>query len=292
MTSESEQSISETIIHNTRIPHFIYGTAWKENNTAKLTLKALHNGFTGIDTANQRKHYFEAGVGEALQQFYQQTGKQREELFLQTKFTYLAGQDDRLPYEPEADYTAQVQQSFESSLKHLGTDYLDAYILHGPAQMDGLSDSDFEVWQAMEELYRAGKVKLLGISNVSVTQLEYLSHHAAIQPTLVQNRCFAVNGWDQEIRELCRRHHMLYQGFSLLTANPALFKHPEFQAINNKIDLTPAQIVFQTAIKLGMTALTGTSSTEHMQEDLNCMSHSLSDEEVNTIEELLMPKSI
>lgn len=278
---------NETIMHNTRIPRFIYGTAWKEDNTAEATLTALQNGFTGIDTANQRKHYFEAGVGEAVQTFCRQTGTPREELFLQTKFTFLEGQDSRLPYDPEADYTTQVQQSFDSSLKHLGTDYLDAYLLHGPSEKDGLNDSDFEVWLTMEELYRAGKVKLLGVSNVTAQQLEYISYHAAIQPTVVQNRCYASTGWDREVRNICRRHNILYQGFSLLTANTKLFHHPEFQSIVAQSGLSSAQVIFQTALRLGMVALTGTSCKQHMTEDLNCLAQSLSEPDVEKIEALL-----
>jgi diketogulonate reductase-like aldo/keto reductase len=81
-------------------PAFMYGTAWKEDRTASLTELALRAGFRGIDTANQRKHYFEAGVGEGLASGYRAGIVTRADLFLQTKFTYLRGQDHRLPYDP------------------------------------------------------------------------------------------------------------------------------------------------------------------------------------------------
>ncbi|USE34778.1 aldo/keto reductase [Endozoicomonas sp. SCSIO W0465] len=274
-------------LHDTRVPRFIYGTAWKEQATSELTLKALNNGFTAIDTANQRKHYFEEGVGEALQNFYQTSGKTRDDLFLQTKFTYLEGQDNRLPYSPGAETKTQVEQSFLSSLEHLKTDYLDAYLLHGPSQIHGLSDRDFAVWEAMENFYRSGQVKLLGVSNVNHDQLEYLSHHAAIKPMLVQNRCFASTGWDATIRELCHRHNIHYQGFSLLTANSPLFEKPEFQAIMARTGLTGPQVIFQAALKMGMIVLTGTSDAQHMQQDLNCLQTPLTDDEVALIEQLM-----
>lgn len=274
-------------LHDTRAPRFIYGTAWKEQATSELTLKALNNGFTAIDTANQRKHYFEEGVGEALQNFYQTSGKCREDLYLQTKFTYAEGQDNRLPYNPEADTRVQVEQSFLSSLEHLNTDYLDAYLLHGPSRSHGLSDRDFAVWEAMEDFYRSGHIKLLGVSNVNHDQLEYLSHHAAIKPMLVQNRCFARTGWDANIRELCHRHDILYQGFSLLTANTRLFEKPEFLAIMARTGLTGPQVIFQAALKMGMIVLTGTSDAEHMQQDLNCLQTPLTDDEVTLIEQLM-----
>lgn len=274
-------------LHGTAVPRFIYGTAWKEQATSELTLQALNHGFTAIDTANQRKHYYEEGVGEALQNYYQVSGKSRDDLFIQTKFTYPEGQDNRLPYDPEADSKTQVEQSFLSSLKHLQTDYLDAYLLHGPSQSRGLSDRDFEVWEAMENFYRSGHIKLLGVSNVSHDQLEYLSHHAAIKPMLVQNRCFARTGWDSDVRELCQRHDIHYQGFSLLTANAAIFEKPEFQAITARTGLTGPQAIFQAALKMGMIILTGTSDAEHMQQDLNCLKTPLTNEEIELIEQLM-----
>src|SRR3954469_16117406 len=101
-------------------PTFLYGTAWKEDRTATLTELAIRSGFRAIDTANQRRHYFEAGVGEALAAVYRAGLVTRAELFLQTKFTYQPGQDHRLPYDPTAPLAAQVAQSLASSLEHLG----------------------------------------------------------------------------------------------------------------------------------------------------------------------------
>jgi len=124
------------------IPTFIYGTAWKEERTSALTWLALRAGFRGIDTANQRKHYFEAGVGAALKDAVLAGEVSRAELFLQSKFTFLAGQDERLPYDRQARIADQVAQSFASSLVHLGTDYLDSYVLHGPSSRRGLQAAD------------------------------------------------------------------------------------------------------------------------------------------------------
>src|SRR6202041_3461526 len=111
------------------VPDFLYGTAWKEDRTAALTELALRVGFRAIDTANQRKHYFEAGVGEGLAAAYR-AGITRDELFLQTKFPYQRGQDHRLPYDPAAGLAVQVAQSLASSLEHLGTDHIDSFVLH------------------------------------------------------------------------------------------------------------------------------------------------------------------
>src|SRR5438270_548560 len=138
------------------VPDFIYGTAWKEDRTAALTELALRMGFRAIDTANQRRHYFEAGVGQGLAAGYQAGVVTRADLFLQTKFTYQRGQDHRLPYDPTARLAVQVAQSMASSLEHLGTDYVDSYILHGPSAFDW-TDADAEVWGAMTRERDAGR---------------------------------------------------------------------------------------------------------------------------------------
>lgn len=197
------------------VPRLMYGTAWKEEQTEELVSLALATGFRAIDTANQRKHYFEEGVGAAVAK----SRLPRGELFLQTKFTYQRGQDHRLPYDPKADVATQVRQSFESSLEHLRVDYLDSYVLHGPSTGHGWTDQDRRVWSAMESLQTEGRVRLLGVSNISLEQLETLGGEAKVAPSFVQNRCYANAGWDSEVRAFCRQREIVYQGFSLLTAN-------------------------------------------------------------------------
>src|SRR5205823_3178384 len=142
------------------IPDFLYGTAWKEDRTAALTELALRMGFRAIDTANQRRHYFEAGAGQGLAAAYRSGITARSELFLQTKFTYREGQDHRLPYDPKASLSVQVGQSLASSLEHLGTDYVDSYVLHGPSDHNW-SDDDVEVCQAMIKERDAGRTRFL-----------------------------------------------------------------------------------------------------------------------------------
>ena len=99
------------------LPAFMYGTAWKKHETARLVELAVDSGFTAIDTANQLIHYQEALVGEALLSLVKK-GIKREALFLQTKFTSVSGQDHRTPYDQAAGLPTQVRQSFESSLQH------------------------------------------------------------------------------------------------------------------------------------------------------------------------------
>jgi diketogulonate reductase-like aldo/keto reductase len=268
------------------VPDFLYGTAWKEDRTKALVELALGEGFRGIDTANQRRHYVETGVGEALAAAYSAGIVERENLFLQTKFTYLPGQDNRLPYDPEATLSTQVAQSMASSLEHLGTDYVDSYVLHGPASYHGWTDSDAEVWAAMVAQRDAGRARLLGVSNVSLPHLEQMKAVHGETPRFVQNRCYAVSGWDRQVRGFCKEHGIVYQGFSLLTANPDVLGHPFVREIAARTRSTSAQIVFRFARAIGMLPLTGTSDRSHMKQDLASINLSITDEEVATIESL------
>jgi diketogulonate reductase-like aldo/keto reductase len=268
------------------IPSFIYGTAWKEERTEALTRLALQAGFRGIDTANQRKHYFEAGVGAALNEVLRSGELSRSELFLQTKYTFPSGQDDRLPYDRSAPVALQVAQSFESSLAHLGTDYLDSYVLHGPSSRSGLRAADWHAWRAMEALAEAGKVRFLGISNVSLEQLQALYAQAMIPPKFVQNRCYAKTGWDRAVRTECRARGSVYQGFSLLTANRAELASPSAQGIALRTGRPIAQVIFRFCRMLEILPLTGTSSFEHMRSDLAGSDLELSSSDISTLEAL------
>jgi diketogulonate reductase-like aldo/keto reductase len=269
-------------VQGVRVPKLIYGTAWKEHRTEGLIRLALEVGFRGIDTANQRKHYFEAGVGAAIAA----AGIARDELFVQTKFTDVRGQDHRLPYDPDAPLGRQVEQSFASSLKHLGVDYVDSYVLHGPESGRGWSAADREVWRAMERLYRERRARLLGVSNISRDQLVTLCDSATVVPAFVQNRGYARTGWDQEVRRVCRERGIVYQGFSLLTANQRELRGATAAAIARRLGATIPQVVFRFAFAVGMVVLTGTSDRTHMQQDLAALDLALTEPDVAALERL------
>jgi diketogulonate reductase-like aldo/keto reductase len=268
-------------------PEFVYGTAWKEERTAGLVEMAIRVGFRGIDTANQRRHYFEAGVGQGLEAAYRAGVVRRANLFLQTKFTYRPGQDHRLPYDPAAGLRQQVAQSMESSLEHLGTDYVDSYVLHGPASGYDWTDVDAEVWEAMRKEREAGRTRVLGVSNVSLGHLEQMVKAHGEAPAFVQNRCYARLGWDREVRMFCREHNIVYQGFSLLTANMEVLRHAVVNEVAARANATAAQVVFAFARAVGMLPLTGTSNEEHMKQDLASRKLQLSPEVVMELEGLV-----
>jgi diketogulonate reductase-like aldo/keto reductase len=292
----TDRTLSIDGIH---VPRFLYGTAWKEEETQRLTDLALQHGFRGIDTANQRRHYHEAAVGQAIASIVRNEppsplggegpgvrGLTRDDLFLQTKFTSRQGQDHRLPYDPDAPVPIQVEQSFASSLEHLGVTRIDSYVLHGPTQRRGLAPADWDAWRAMEAIHDSGRVRLLGISNVSLEQLQLLCQRARVPPRFVQNRCYAVTGWDRQIREFCALNGLIYQGFSLLTANRELLLRPELTQIAKRHGRTTSQIIFRFALDVGMIPLTGTTNPAHMKADLEVFDFHLEDEEIERIEHL------
>jgi diketogulonate reductase-like aldo/keto reductase len=267
-------------VQGVRVPRFIYGTAWKEHRTEGLTRLALEVGFRGIDTANQPKHYFEAGVGAAIAA----AGIARDELFLQTKFTDVRGQDHRLPYDPDAPLGRQVEQSFASSLEHLGVDHVDSYVLHGPESGRGWSAADREVWSAMERLHRERRARLLGVSTISRDQLVALCGSTTVAPALVQNRCYARTGWDREVRRVCRERGIVYQGFSLMTSNQRELGGATAAAIARRLGATIPQVVFRFVFAVGMVALTGTSDRTHMQQDLAAIDLAITESDVAVLE--------
>lgn len=290
--------------------NYLYGTAWKEELTSDCVYNAIKLGYRGIDTANQRKHYNEPGVGEALLRAYKDLSISREDLYLQSKFTYAMGQDHRKPYNPEDPYKVQVRSSFESTLKNLHTDYLDSYILHGPFSGSGITEEDKEVWTAMEKLVTDGLVKSIGVSNVSAEQLKQLYDFATIKPKSAQIRTFAIRKWEKDTRDFCTEHGITFQGFSLLTANrqfigadyidldtqnipkldfeKGLNSNKDFSDILVRTGKKPAQVIFKFCHQLGILPITGTRTEENMALNLDINDFTLSNEEVSTIENIAL----
>src|SRR5262249_44561199 len=173
-----------------------------------------------------------------------------------------------------------------SSLEHLGTDHVDSYVLHGPASGYGWTAEDSEVWSAMVREREGGRTRVLGVSNVSLRHLEQMMAANGEAPAFVQNRCFAQLGWDRDVRALCRARGITYQGFSLLTANLEVLRHPLLGRLAARAQATPAQVVFCFARAVGMLPLTGTTNEAHMKQDLASRDLALSADEVRAIESL------
>jgi len=274
-----------TSAYGVRMPRIIYGTAWKQERTAALVEQAIETGFRGIDTACQPKHYNEAGVGEGVAACLAR-GLERAELYLQTKFTPLNGQDPlRVPYDAKANLSGQVVQSFQASLKNLQTSYLDCLVLHSPLanQLEMR-----QVWQAMESIFHDGGAKQLGISNCyDLNQLEELYRTSGVKPAVLQNRFYADTQYDRAIRDFCRQQQIIYQSFWTLTANPKVLAHATLKNLTKKYQRSAAQVFYRYLTQTGIIPLTGTSSVAHMREDLAIFEFELTAEECAEVDLLL-----
>ncbi len=269
-----------------RMPKIIYGTAWKREHTTELVLQAVQAGFRGIDTACQPKHYAEASVGEALASL-KRLGVAREELFIQTKFTPLEGQDpNNIPYDKNATLPEQVEQSFNVSKQNLKTKYVDSLVLHSPLFPFSRLKS---VWEAMESIYKAGGARQLGISNCyDLALLKRLYEEADVKPAVVQNRFCADTGYDVELRRWCDEQGIIYQGFWTLTANPHLLESRTVLLLARKYRKTPPQILFHCLSRFGIVPLSGTTSRQHMKEDLESLDIELSIGETESVRSLIL----
>jgi diketogulonate reductase-like aldo/keto reductase len=268
-----------------KLPGILYGTAWKKEATERLVAEALRQGFRGIDTACQPKHYDEAGVGRGVAQCLGD-GLAREDLYLQTKFTPVDGHDPRrIPYDPVAPIAAQVAQSFEVSQRNLGTSYVDSLVLHSPLATDA---ETLTAWRAFEAIAERGDARQLGISNCySLKSLESLYRAARVKPAVVQNRFHKATGYDVGIRTFCRAHGIVYQSFWTLTANRHVLESAPIQTIASRHGRTPAQVLFRYLTQQGIVPLTGTTSIAHMREDLAIFAFTLTDAEQAAVTALL-----
>jgi diketogulonate reductase-like aldo/keto reductase len=265
------------------LPALIYGTAWKKEHTAALVQLAIEQGFRGIDTACQPKHYDEPGVGAGIAAS-SSGGVKRRDLYVQTKFTPLDGHDPkRIPYDPAAPLAEQVAQSFQASLRNLQTDYLDCLVLHSPL---ATADQTNIVWKAMEEIVASGGARCIGISNCySLDELRALHASARVKPAVVQNRFHTQTGYDREIRAFCKRNGIIYQSFWTLTANAHVLRSAPVESLARKYGRTPAQILFRHLTQDGIVPLTGTRSPQHMREDLAIFEFELTEEERALVEQ-------
>jgi diketogulonate reductase-like aldo/keto reductase len=267
-------------------PRIIYGTAWKKTDTHRLVELAIQSGFRGIDTACQPKHYDEAGVGAGIKARLSRT-LARADLYLQTKFTPMSGQDpQRIPYDPDASLPEQVTQSFAASLRNLQTDYLDCLILHSPLPT---MQQTWSVWRTFEQLADSGQVRQLGISNCyDLDLLERLHRGSRLKPSVVQNRFYAETNYDRDIRAFCHRQQIIYQCFWTLTANPHVLAHPVIAALASTHQRTAPQILFRYLSQDGVVPLIGTKSETHMREDLSIFDFELSPAHRRAVDEIFM----
>jgi diketogulonate reductase-like aldo/keto reductase len=233
------------------------------------------SGFKAIDTACQPKHYREDLVGDAVQELQEKHGIKRGDLFLQTKYTPVGGQDltKPIPYNPNDTIPEQINSSFQRSLSNLRTTYLDSYLLHSP--LDTL-ERTLEAWKALKALQTEGKVHKIGLSNIyDVVLLKALEEEGRVQ--VVQNRWYEGNQWDRDVCRYCRENGIQYQSFWTLSGSPRLLAHPALLAVVADAGCTAPQGLLRFAQLEGITPLSGTTNETHMEEDVAAQNITFSD---------------
>jgi len=254
-------------------PHLVYGTAWKGENTAKLVHQAIKSGFRFIDTACQPKHYNEAGVGFGWTAATEELGLNRDDIWLQTKFSPIGGQDpDNLPYDKDLTAPEQARQSLAVSLKNLRTDYVDSWVLHSPLPS---FEETMKVWRTMEEAVDHGLVKQIGISNCyDYETFRLLYQQAKHKPAVLQNRLYAESKFDEDLRCFCMDHGIKYQSFWTLTANRKALATDEVKELAAAKGLSPQTYMYAFLMSLPsnyVTPLDGSTTQAHMMEDVAVM---------------------
>jgi diketogulonate reductase-like aldo/keto reductase len=145
-----------------------------------------------------------------------------------------------------------------------------------------------KAWNAMEKIQKTGGARQLGISNCYDTKvIRSLYADADVKPVVVQNRFYQETGYDVDLRHWCSNHEVIYQSFWTLTANPHVLASNTIRTIAQKYKKAEAQIFFRYLSLSGIVPLTGTTSEQHMREDLGIFDFELSFEELNNVSLLL-----
>ena len=271
------------------MPPMLYGTAWKKERTEALVAEAIRRGFRGIDTACQPKHYREDLCGAGIASLIEAGEIQREDLFLQTKYTPVRGQDPKnIPFDATAPLGQQVEESFRRSQQNLRTTYVDSLVLHSP--LPTLKET-MVAWRALEKIHTDGHAKCLGISNCYDTFFfKRLYGEATVKPQVLQNRFYADSGHDAELRHFCAEKGIAYQSFWTLTGNREALQSEKLRQIATAHGVSAECVLYRALMQRGITPLSGTCDPKHMDEDIATMqgAFELSESEVDAIFEVVL----
>jgi diketogulonate reductase-like aldo/keto reductase len=161
------------------------------------------------------------------------------------------------------------------------TTYLDCLVLHSPLANQQQSA---EVWGAPEIIFHSGSAKQLGLSNCyDLLTLKDLYQTAEVKPAVIQNRFCADTQYDRSIRNFCQQQGKIYQSFWTLTANPRILADAKLQSLATKYQRSAAQVFFRYLTQLGIVPLTGTTSANHLREDLAIFDFELATDECGAV---------
>lgn len=257
-----------TLANGVQIPAVGLGT-WQtpdDETGYQAVLSALKLGYRHIDTAQGYRN--EDIVGRAVRD----SGISREEVFITSKLD-----------NPNHGYDNTIR-SFEETLQKLGTDYVDLFLIHWPNPLQYRSTwqlTNSETWNAFEELYHAGKIRAIGISNFRHHHIDELLKTAEITPMVNQIRLCPGDTQD-ELVKYCRERNILLEAYSPLGTGQ-IFKVPEMQALAEKYQKSIAQICIRWSLQNGFLPLPKSVTAERISENIDVFGFELSDEDVGLI---------
>ncbi|MFB6801573.1 aldo/keto reductase [Peribacillus butanolivorans] len=258
-------SIGETItLHNgVKMPQVGFGVFKVKNGseTVESVKKAIEVGYRSIDTAAVYEN--EEGVGQAIRE----SGISREELFITSKV-----------WNTEQGYETTLQ-AFDDSLKRLGLEYLDLYLIHWPGK-----DIYLETWKALEKLYNEGKVKSIGVSNFHVHHLEKLLANSEIKPVVNQIELHPLLT-QVEIRDYCEKHDIKVEAWSPL-GRGNLIEEPTINHIAKKHGKSSAQVLIRWHLQHEIVVIPKSITPSRIEENAQVFDFSLSLNEMNQIDAL------
>ncbi|RTE11230.1 aldo/keto reductase [Paenibacillus whitsoniae] len=240
------------LANGVEIPKLGLGT-WllDDEQAAQAVRDAVSIGYRHMDTAQAYKN--EAGVGKGIRS----CGVAREELFITTKVA------------AELKNYDAVTQSIDESLAKMGLDYLDLVIIHSPQPWKEFREEkryfeeNKEVWKAMEDAYKTGKVKAIGLSNFLQDDIENILASCEIKP-MVNQILAHVSNTPLELIAFCQKNDILAEAYSPI-AHGAVLDHAEVKVIADKYDVSVAQLCLRYAIQLGLAVIPKTANPDHMR---------------------------
>ena len=254
-----------TLLNGVSIPAIGFGT-WQtpgDKTGTEAVLTALQAGYRHIDTAQGYRN--EQAVGEAVKK----SGIPREEVFITSKLD-----------NPMHGYDNTIS-SFEKTLEKLGTDYVDLFLIHWPNPLEYRSSwqkTNAETWKAFEELYEAGKIRAIGISNFRQHHIDELMKSAKIPPMVNQIR-LCPGEIQSELVEYCKNRGMLLEAYSPLGTGK-IFSVEQMKALAQKYNRSIAQICIRWSLQNGWLPLPKSVSAERIKENLDVFDFELTKEDV------------
>ncbi len=263
-----------TLHNGVKIPGLGFGV-WQISplHTAKCVRTAIKAGYRNIDTAEGYMN--EKGVGEGVRQAMEEYGRKREEIFVSTKL-----------WNSHRGYD-KAMKAFEVSLKKLGLEYLDLYLIHWPAVSrwhDDWREINWSTWKAFEELYRDGRIKAIGVSNFLAHHVQALTEDSDIKPMVNQIE-YHVGFGQVKSAEYCQANGIVVEAWSPLGSGGVL-RNGELNQIAGKYGKSAAQICIRWLLQKNIVPLPKSTHEKYIMENADVFDFSISEEDMTAIDRI------